>query len=229
MTSIAIPMPDDAHSQAQPETQTPRRDSSLQHLTLRAARGDEGAFAALHQRLGGGLFRLFLERTGGRSELADDFSQKTWVAVWQALTAGKYDPGRAAISTFVYAVGYRVWLQHMRTTGRANAHLEAAAAGMGSVAASADPSNESKLAEMIESVRGCLRAGDHECGLTDEERWILRAASTGVTDRELAARLGVAASTANTRKQAAYDKMRRYLEKQGHRADSGGQESAGGQ
>src|SRR5947207_2359154 len=123
MTSLAIPMPDDAHSlPAQEPAAIPRRDSSLQHLTLRAAGGDQAAFAALHQRLGGGLFRLFMDRTGGRSELADDFSQKTWVAVWQALIAGKYDPGRAAISTFIYAVGYRVWLQHMRTAGRASAH-----------------------------------------------------------------------------------------------------------
>jgi RNA polymerase sigma-70 factor (ECF subfamily) len=218
-------MPDDLPAQSE---ETPKRDSSLQHLTLRAAGGDQSAFAALHKRLGGGLFRLFMERTGGRSELADDFSQKTWVAVWQALTAGKYDPGRAAISTFVYAVGYRVWLQHMRTTGRAAAHLEAAA-GMGQMAASVDPANESKLAEVIESVRGCLRTGDHECGLTDEERWILRSASSGVTDRELAARLGVAASTANARKQAAYEKLRRFLEKQGYRADSAGQDAPGGE
>ena len=122
MTALSIPMPDDANLNVPTDAAAaPRRDSSLQHLTTRAAGGDEGAFAALHQRLGGGLFRLFLDRTGGRSELADDFSQKTWVAVWQALIAGKYDPARAAISTFVYAVGYRVWLQHMRSTGRANA------------------------------------------------------------------------------------------------------------
>src|SRR4051794_23321638 len=96
MTTLSIPMPDDASQLPQEVAdKLPRRDSSLQHLTMRAAGGDQGAFAALHQRLGGGLFRLFLERTGGRSELADDFSQKTWVAVWQALTAGKYDPARA--------------------------------------------------------------------------------------------------------------------------------------
>lgn len=228
MSSLAIPIPDDfgaepARAAARPEQTA--AGSSLQHLALRSAAGDRNAFAALHQRLGGGLFRLFMERTGGRSELADDFGQKTWVAVWQALTAGKYDPARAAISTFVYAVGYRVWLQHMRTTGRANAHHQAAA-GMGPIAASVDPANESKLAEVIESVRGCLRSGDHDCGLTDEERWILRSASTGVTDRELAQRLGVAASTANARKQAAYDKLRRYLEKQGYRSESAGQAGA---
>ncbi len=220
-------MPDDV---PQPQaTNLPRRDESLQHLTARAAGGDSEAFAALHRRLGGGLFRLFMERTGGRAELADDFGQKTWVAVWQALRAGKYDPSRAAISTFVYAVGYRVWLQHMRSVGRANVHLEAAAPGMAELGISEDPAAQTKLAEMIDTVRHCLKDGEHACGLSDEERWILRSSSGGTTDRELAQRLGVAASTANARKKAAYDKIRRYLENLGHRADSAGQDSVAGQ
>lgn len=200
----------------------PRRDESLQHLTARAASGDADAFAALHHRLGGGLFRLFMERTGGKAELADDFGQKTWVAVWQALRAGKYDPARAAISTFVYAVGYRVWLQHMRSAGRASAHLGAHAAGMSALALSPDPAAETRLSEALEAVRGCLKDGTHDSGLTDEERWILRSSSSGVTDRELAQRLGVAASTANVRKKCAFDKLRRYLESKGHRADFAG-------
>lgn len=210
-------------------TSLPGRDQSLQHLTLRAASGDKEAFAALHHRLGGGLFRLFMDRTGGRSELADDFSQKTWVAVWQALQAGKYDPDRAAISTFIYAVGYRVWLQHMRTAGRANAHLSAAAPGMSRLGMSEDPAAQTKLAELIQAVRNCLKDEASDCGLTDEERWILRASSSGVTDRELASRLGVAASTANARKKVAYDKIRRYLENQGHRTDSAGHEGPDGE
>jgi RNA polymerase sigma-70 factor (ECF subfamily) len=226
MSSIAFPMPDDL---PQPlAASLPKRDQSLQHLTLRAAQGDQEAFAALHQRLGGGLHRLFMERTGGRTELADDFCQKTWVAVWQALEGGKYDPERAAISTFVYAVGYRVWLQHMRSAGRARAHLDAAAPGMAALGLSEDPAAGSRLAEMIQIVRDCL-SGKIDCGLSEEERWILRASTSGVTDRDLAKRLGVAASTANTRKQAAYDKLRRHLEKLGHRAELPGQNDAGGE
>jgi RNA polymerase sigma-70 factor, ECF subfamily len=221
-------MPDDAPKPLAVPSSLPRRDQSLQHLTLRAAQGDQEAFAALHQRLGGGLHRLFMERTGGRSELADDFCQKTWVAVWQALEAGKYDPDRAAISTFIYAVGYRVWLQHMRSTGRANAHLDAAAPGMAGLGLSEDPAAQTKLAELIQTVRECLN-NENDCGLSEEERWILRATTSGVTDRDLAKRLGVAASTANTRKQAAYDKLKRYLEKLGHRADLPGQPEPGGE
>ena len=154
MSSIAFPMPDDL---PQPlAASLPKRDQSLQHLTLRAAQGDQEAFAALHQRLGGGLHRLFMERTGGRTELADDFCQKTWVAVWQALEGGKYDPERAAISTFVYAVGYRVWLQHMRSAGRARAHLDAAAPGMAALGLSEDPAAGSRLAEMIQIGGGAV-------------------------------------------------------------------------
>gem|GEM_PF-2531768 len=227
MTALSLPMPDDAPLNI--AQGLPKRDQSLQVLTARAAGGDKEAFAALHGRLTGGLFRLFMDRTGRRAELADDFCQKTWVAVWQALQAGKYDPERAAISTFVYAVGYRVWLQHMRSTGRANAHLDAAAPGMAGLGLAEDPAAQTKLAELIQCVRNCLKDGENPAGLEDEERWILTASSTGVTDRELAARLGVAASTANTRKKAAYDKLRRYLEKLGHRAESAGQMFPGGE
>jgi len=76
-----------------------------------------------------------MDRTGGRSELADDFSQKTWVAVWQALIAGKYEPDRAAISTFVYAVGYRVLAPaHAEHRARQRPPLRCCA-GMGTLAA----------------------------------------------------------------------------------------------
>src|SRR5690349_1285968 len=84
MSSLAIPIPDDwvarqsaagADPQRAPRPSGASEPAPLAHLALRSASGDRNAFAALHQRLGGGLFRLFLERTGGRSELADDFSQ----------------------------------------------------------------------------------------------------------------------------------------------------------
>src|SRR4051812_36167171 len=76
MTAFPLPMPDDAPRQLAEErpaapsapsaapplaaTEFPKRDRSLQHLTMRAAGGDQEAFAGLHQRLGGGLFRLFM-------------------------------------------------------------------------------------------------------------------------------------------------------------------------
>lgn len=81
---------------------------SLADLAAAAAQGNAAAFEALHKRLSGGLRKLFVERSGGRSDVADDLIQRTWVGVWQALRSGRYDPARSAISTFVYAVGHNM-------------------------------------------------------------------------------------------------------------------------
>jgi len=202
-------------SHSPPPPPRPPEHDSLRDVAAAAAAGDEGAFNTLHKRLGGGLLRLFTERSRGRGDLADDFSQRTWAQVWQALIAGKYDPQRAAISTFVYAVGYRVWLQHMRATGRAEARDQGFAA-RGEGVEPDDPAAEARLAESIETVRRCLQAdGEGRGGLSEEERWILRSTATGMTDREVARRLKVSASTANGRKQAALDKLRAALERPG--------------
>ena len=94
-------------------------DRSLADLCAAAVGGDRAAFEALHRRLGGGVRRLFLDRTSGRADLAEELGQRTWVGVWQSISSGKYDPTRSAISTFVYAVASKVWLQYLRSSKRA--------------------------------------------------------------------------------------------------------------
>ena len=59
-------------------------DPSLADLAQAAARGDRPAFDHLHRRFAGGLRRLFLTRTAGRDDLAEDLSQRTWLACWRA-------------------------------------------------------------------------------------------------------------------------------------------------
>lgn len=173
---------------------------------------------------------MFAQRAPGREELADDLSQRTWLAVWQALRDGKYDPGKSAITTFIYAVGYKVWLQHLRQLGRDHEHaadaeaLEAMGPRTGDDAASA-----AGLSEVLDALRQCLHGGEAAGGLTAEERHIVTEASSGVGDRELAKRLGVAPSTLNVRKQAALAKIRRFLAQRGHRTDSAEQPGGPGE
>ncbi|MBX3376722.1 MAG: sigma-70 family RNA polymerase sigma factor [Phycisphaeraceae bacterium] len=183
---------------------------SLADLAAAAAQGNAAAFEALHKRLSGGLRKLFVERSGGRSDVADDLIQRTWVGVWQALRSGRYDPARSAISTFVYAVGHNMWLQHLRSraAGRSEVDTEHEAVFTGP---------DSDLAEVLEAIRACLRG--EAGGLTPDERVILRLSGTGSSDRDLAARLSVSPSTANARKRAAFDKLRRHLESLGHHPD----------
>lgn len=182
--------------------------------------GDQGAFEQIHLRLEGGLRRQFMDRAGGRTDLADDLSQRTWMAVWKAMQAGKYHPERAAISTFVYAVGVKVWLQHLRKNKRPMGELPEAVAD--AVREDADPSQVLRLAELLDAVREGMRASA-EGPLSEEERWIVQEAARGESDRTLAKRLGVAPSTLNVRKRGALEKLRRFLAGRGHRAggDSG--------
>lgn len=198
-------------------SEPPIEGRSLADLAAAAARGDRPAFEGLHKRLTGGLRRLFMERCGGRADVADDLIQRTWVGVWQALSSGRYDPARAAISTFVYAVAHNMWLQHLRsrpTRGLPGADSERDGGWAEAVVEGPDK----ELAEVLEVIRACLRG--EAGGLTPDERAILRLSGSGASDRDLAARLSVSPSTANARKRAAFDKLRRHLESMGHHPET---------
>jgi RNA polymerase sigma factor (sigma-70 family) len=179
--------------------------------------GDAAAFEQIHRRLDGGLRRQFVARAG-KADVADDLAQRTWMAVWKAFQEGKYHPERAAISTFVYAVGMKVWLQHLRKNRRPVGQLpEALAEASGD---DADPALTLRFAELLDAVREGVKAG--AAGpLSEEERWIVQEAARGESDRTLAKRLGVAPSTLNVRKRGALEKLRRFLASRGHRPDSG--------
>lgn len=193
---------------------------TLVELSARAGKGDEGAFAALHRRVGAGLRRMLLKRCHGREDVVEDLSQKTWAAVWKSLSESKYDPSRAAITTFVYAVGHNAWLTHLRQLGRAQQLSENMASEAAAATSQPAPARErgaSALlaeAEMIESVRACLRDAK-TAGMTDLERTIVHAIALGEGDRQLARRMGMSGSTINKHKHSGYTKIRTYLASRG--------------
>jgi RNA polymerase sigma factor (sigma-70 family) len=195
-----------------------REQDSMADLAAAAAAGDRGAFEAIHRRLSGGIHRLFLDRAAGKPEVADDLSQRTWLAAWDSLQKGRYDPARAAITTFVYAIGYKMWLQHLRTVSRPETLVPDVFDG-----AAADlqtPEYESHAAELLTAVRNCLKNQGDDSVLTEEERGIIRASAAGTSDRDIAKQLKIAASTLNARKQSAIEKIRRFLAGLGHRGHS---------
>ena len=198
----------------------------LSGLVSASMRGDRSAFDRLHDRLAGGLRRILLERTGGRADLAEELAQRTWVIVWDAVSTGKYDPAKSALTTFLYAVSHKVWLQHLRTASRRPTAPAEASAGVAT--AVDDPGAAAGLAEQISAIRECMDGGDRGVAgaLNPEERALIRAVAAGHSDRSLAKLLGLAPSTVNVRKRAAFEKVRRFLAVRGHRgpereADSG--------
>lgn len=197
---------------------------TLRDLSARAANGDHDAFEQLHRRVGAGLRRLLLKRSAGREDLVDELCQKTWTSVWKALSEGKYDPTRAAITTFVYAVGNNAWLTHLRSFARDQGYVNGAPAMLGESHLDAAPHRNVAVAdahaqaETIDAVRAMLREGGPG-GMTDNERAIVRAIAAGESDRALARRLNLSSSTVNIRKHAGYAKIRAYLRSKGLVAD----------
>ncbi|MFM9958310.1 MAG: RNA polymerase sigma factor [Phycisphaerales bacterium] len=201
--------------------------AKLVELSRAAAAGDHQAVATLHARFAPGLLRLFLKRTRGREDLADDLAQRCWTLAWDAIRRGKYDPDRASVSTFVYAVASNVWLQHLRKSGRS---IEVSAPITESPDFSGPSADDSANAELLQAVRDAVGGltgakgpapepsdAPSHAGLNEEERSIVRMMAAGMSDRAVATQMGLAPSTVNVKKRGAFEKIRRFLASRGHR------------
>lgn len=193
---------------------------SLADMARRASGGSEDAFAMLQTRLAPGLRRLFLERCGNKHDLADDLSQRAMLGLWDALRKGRYDPAKSAVTTFAYAVANKVWLQHLRAAGRADAAVERYTRLVaGQPRDDLSPDDEQSFAALVQSLRDVIAdrpdAGADEV-LNAEERWLVRSWAMGESDRALARKMGIAPSNVNFRKQGVYAKLRAYLTRMGY-------------
>lgn len=208
-----MPDPSTAESNAAPAA--PTEDIG------RAAAGDRAAFDRLHERFAPGLLRFVSQRVGGNTELAEEVAQSTWIAAWDMLQRGRFDPARGAFSTFLYAIGSKYWLRQQRDA-RTEARIMGAIAPppAGGDAADADPGRLLAGVELLEDAQRCLFQPDGGQALSDEERDIVIGIARGETERDLARRLGLAPSTINARKQAAYNKLRQALLERGWSAES---------
>lgn len=191
------------------------RDDALTRLALAAAKGDQGAYQELDSRLRPALTRMYVARVGANRELSEDLAQRAMVGVWEALNSGRFDPTRASIATYAYAVAHRVWLVHARKTSRMRAMGDQDANEEdpgGDGAGERDPD----MSALLEAIRDCLagRASAMDA-LSEEDRWLLVAIGRGVTDRELAKRLGIAPSSAHGRKRSALAALSRALAEMG--------------
>jgi DNA-directed RNA polymerase specialized sigma24 family protein len=164
------------------------------------------AFAQAHGALAAWLRRRLTDLTAN-PDTAEDLCQRTWQAVWEAVSQGRYDARRAAMSTYVYAVSQNVYRRWARTQATAASHAPAIAANAPAPAdAESDPLAD---AEIVDELRRTLRDGAP--GLNLEHLGTLHLIAKGVTDRELARELSVAPSTAHTRKRDALEALRAHL------------------
>lgn len=195
----------------------PHRDETDDARTLAdgLARGSRSAFDEVHRRLDGWLHAELAAKLGADRAAAPDLAQAAWAEVWLSASSGRYDPSRSAVSTYVYAVALNVWRRHARGESRLRARHEAAAAMTPASAGTAAPPDDGQLAETIDAVRRHVWHSTDGDAEGQAHAHVLRLLADGLSDRQLAERLGVSASTAHARKRAALDRLAAALKRAG--------------
>ncbi|KUM73951.1 RNA polymerase sigma factor [Streptomyces griseorubiginosus] len=146
---------------APPDTR-PDTDDAL--LAVRAAEGDEDAFAVLVQRHAPSLIQLATRLLGTRTE-AEDAVQDAFLSAWRRLPEFQ---GRSSFGTWMYRIVTNRCLNVLRSR-RPTAPLEA----VGDVAAAEHSTSPARITEGRDAVRELREALDL---LSAEQRacWVLR-------------------------------------------------------
>ena len=177
-----------------------RADADLDALLTLVARGDQGAFEALYERLARpayGLIRKVLRDPAQSEEVV----QEVLLEVWR--TASRFDPARGGAATWVLTIAHRRAVDRVRS--------EAAAAGReqrtSRVPAAGDAVADSVEATLeAELLRRCLD------GLSDVQREsITLAYYGGYTYPEVAKLLEVALGTIKSRIRDGLNRLRDCL------------------
>jgi RNA polymerase sigma-70 factor, ECF subfamily len=163
------------------------RQEAEARLVARLAEGDrEDAVAGLYDAYGRSLYRLGLLLLGD-SGLAEDLVQETFVRLWRS--AGRYDPERGSVRTFVFTLARRAAADLWRRRGGT---LSAALEEPEQADAAGSDAFEHLLVRL--DVREALEA------LSPAHREVLELQyERDLTQRQVAERLGVPLGTVKSR------------------------------
>ena len=178
-----------------------RADADLDALLTLVARGDQGAFEALYERLARpayGLIRKVLRDPAQSEEVV----QEVLLEVWR--TASRFDPARGGAATWVLTIAHRRAVDRVRSeaaaAGREQRISRAAGAARDDVADSVEATLDAEL------LRRCLG------GLSDVQREsITLAYYGGYTYPEVAKLLEVALGTIKSRIRDGLNRLRDCL------------------
>jgi len=178
-----------------------RADADLDALLTLVARGDQGAFEALYERLARpayGLIRKVLRDPAQSEEVV----QEVLLEVWR--TASRFDPARGGAATWVLTIAHRRAVDRVRSeaaaAGREQRTSQAAGAARDDVADSVEATLDAELR------RRCLE------GLSDVQREsITLAYYGGYTYPEVAKLLEVALGTIKSRIRDGLNRLRDCL------------------
>lgn len=170
--------------------------------------GDESALSALYDRWAGRIHTIAFWILADADE-AEDVVEETFWQAWR--TAARFDPARAAPSTWLMMMARSRAVDRLRQRRRTDGRLSAAAATEGllehATPSSLEPparhAEQTEHAERIVAALACLPA--------EQRSAIEMAFFEGMTHAEISARADVPLGTAKTRLRLAMQKLRQQL------------------
>lgn len=175
-------------------------------LMLRIAGGEEEAFEQLLERFRARL-RVAVDRILHDRERTEDVLQETFIQAWRQ--AERFDPRRGSVSTWLGMIARARALDRYRAlnNGRRIGHLLAwTQSGLAEHGAS--PQGEGNVLRSERRSRLGRELGE----IPDAQRAVLRLAYfEGLTQSEIAERLGIPLGTVKTRSRQGLRKLRRRL------------------
>jgi len=175
-------------------------DQYLDGLLARVARGDQAAFEAVYDNLGGPVYGLILRVVRDPAQ-SEEVSQEVLLEVWR--TAARFDPAKGTAATWVLTIAHRRAVDRVRSAVAATAREQRTAEV---------PVPNDDVAAIVEAnldaerVRECLE------GLSEAQREsIALAYYGGYSYRQVGERLGTALSTIKTRIRDGLIRMRDCL------------------
>jgi RNA polymerase sigma-70 factor (ECF subfamily) len=167
-------------------------------LIQRAGAGDRSAFETLYQRYARSVFGLALRRLGDRGR-AEDAVQETFVSIWRA--ARTYRPDRGPGAPWLYAVARNAIVDRSRV------RVEPAVETPDEPTLEPGPPERAEVSWTQWRVHRALQA------LTEPEREVISLAYwSGLSQSEVAQRLGIPLGTVKTRTRSALQRLADVLE-----------------
>lgn len=180
-------------------------------LLGRIVRGDTAAYRALYDRLGSQSLALAIRVLGARTE-AEDTVQETFLDVWTR--AAQFDPVRGSGRAWVLSMVRNRAIDRLRTRDAVSRMIDRAESQQAATPRASDsPSDELTRAEAQRTVQVALSE------LAAPQRHALELAYfEGLSQSEIAERLGEPLGTVKSRVRAAMEKLAQLVRHEGDRS-----------
>lgn len=177
-----------------------RRRSEDRELVRRVAAGDQVALSELYDRFSGMLLAL-AQRVLADPADAEETLQEAFLQAWKQ--AGRYDPARSSVSTWLVLITRSRAIDLLRSRGVKERTRKAAIAEKGDLHTSPEGPTDVLLLERRNRL-------ERELGLLPEEqREVLEMSFfRGMTQREISEQTGIPLGTVKTRTLLAMKKLR---------------------